>query len=157
MADSDTALDVAKRIVALGPPPGFDHVNLSGLDPHTGFERMQAFLVANGIAPFSGSMLAGRQSGAHHAVENLPSSSRPRALRSAWRRRARLNDERYCSFGGVRGACPGSPANPGLCNWPFCAWPALSGAQSGQLAQTRGRLQWWWPRKRVTQPRSSAF
>jgi len=60
MADSDTALDVAKRIVALGPPPGFDHVNLSGLDPQTGFERMQAFLVANGIAPFSGSMLAGQ-------------------------------------------------------------------------------------------------
>ncbi len=65
MADSDAALDVAKRIVAQGPPPGFDHVNLSCLDPETGFEGMQAFLVTNGIAPFSGSMLAGEKTKAN--------------------------------------------------------------------------------------------
>jgi hypothetical protein len=59
MAGSDTALDVSKRIVAPGPPPGFEHINLSGIDPDRGYERVQAFLVANGIAPFSGSMLAG--------------------------------------------------------------------------------------------------
>ena len=59
MADSDVALDVSKRLVAPGPPSGFKHVNLSGLDPDAGYKEMQAFLVANGIAPFSGSMLAG--------------------------------------------------------------------------------------------------
>ena len=59
MGSADDALGVSKRIVALGPPRGLFHIDLSGNPSEACLERVQVFLVENGLAPFSRSTLAG--------------------------------------------------------------------------------------------------
>ena len=55
----DNAGPVSERIAARGPPAGLRHVDLCEGPREAELERVQAFLAAHGIAPFSRSTLAG--------------------------------------------------------------------------------------------------
>lgn len=59
MGSVDDVLGASKRIVAQGPPEGLFHIDLSGNPSEACLERVQVFLLENGLAPFSRSTLAG--------------------------------------------------------------------------------------------------
>ena len=59
MGSASEVLTLSKQIVERGTPPGFSHVDLSNRPREAELERVQVFLSANGLAPFSRSTLAG--------------------------------------------------------------------------------------------------
>jgi RimJ/RimL family protein N-acetyltransferase len=58
-ADIEAALQLSEEIIGRGPPPGFRHEPFPARGDHPFVAQVQEFMLANGIAPFAGSLLAG--------------------------------------------------------------------------------------------------
>src|SRR5688500_4171449 len=60
-AEAAPALQISEEITRGGPPPGLQHASFPACGDHPFVARVQHFMLANGITPFAGSLLAGEQ------------------------------------------------------------------------------------------------
>ena len=89
------ALQISEEIVRGGPPPGVRHEPFPARGDHPFVAQVQEFMLANGIAPFAGSLLAGEHNvartfvltdaaGTIAATTYLPHNASSRFHRYAW-------------------------------------------------------------------------
>jgi hypothetical protein len=67
-AEVEAALLISQEITGRGPPPGLRHEPFPTRGDHPFVAQVQEFMLANGIAPFAGSLLAGEHNRARTFV-----------------------------------------------------------------------------------------